>query len=276
MQAGSWTASFKLGVSLIPHKLAVGMTMGFQMKTSKLSSSTQIMSLLFWAIIAPAGSVVGLIACQTFDGVSWVNGVNGFALGTFIYILFFEIAPHEFLGIPNSKDKFNGLKKAAVLALGVLAIYAMGVAIPHSHSHGEAPSGFIVQDAVDKIPTVEGYLACLEAPSKGEIEHGHSHGGKTDEDKEECKQILAGVCEKEKFTSSDTGVYKLVDKTSEDKSKAILADICLVDVESKTETDQQIRTCFIKTVAGSFSQCMDDVNESVVEFNNGGDYIYDD
>lgn len=135
MQSKGYTSAFRLGVTLIPHKLAVGMTMGFAVKTSKLDNTTQILVLLMWASVTPIGTLFGIGACNAVTG-SLVNHINGFALGTFLYVLFFEIAPHEFLGVPSKKDKLLGVKKSLLFLIGVLTIYIMSSSLPHCHSHG--------------------------------------------------------------------------------------------------------------------------------------------
>jgi len=65
-----------------------------------------------------------------------VNWINGFASGTFLFVLFFEIAPHEFLGVHATKDKWNGVKKASVMAFGAFCLYLMASLLPHCHGVG--------------------------------------------------------------------------------------------------------------------------------------------
>ena len=95
MACKSMTQAAKLGVSLIPHKMAVGMTLSFRLK-SVLSQQMAIYLLLLWSIITPIGQLLGLIMKLHLDDNMFIELLNAFALGTFFYILFFEIVPQEF------------------------------------------------------------------------------------------------------------------------------------------------------------------------------------
>lgn len=140
LQATSWNGANKLGSTLIPHKLAVGLTLGFQLKGSTLTKRHSMLALTFWAMVTPIGCLSGLFLCNELHGML-INNLNSFALGTFFYVLFFEIAPHEFMSHDQETDKLRGLKKAGLLLVGVAITYSISVAMPCTHSHGDEGHG---------------------------------------------------------------------------------------------------------------------------------------
>jgi len=97
MQAESWKMSWPLGVSLIPHKIAVGMTMAFQILSSRLDIFTAQLSLLFWACITPIGGSLALITCKlSMASSTWIPYVNAFAVGTFLSFYFLKLRRTNF------------------------------------------------------------------------------------------------------------------------------------------------------------------------------------
>ena len=57
------------------------------------------------------------LGCQSqLFASSSIPPLNAIGLGTFLYVLFFEIAPHEFLGTSEKPNKFF---KSLVLVVGV-------------------------------------------------------------------------------------------------------------------------------------------------------------
>ena len=57
--------------------------------------------------------------------------LDAFSIGVFLYVLFFEIVVHEFLGLNHKK----GVKamKAVLMSVGTLVIYVMQSSFCHSH-----------------------------------------------------------------------------------------------------------------------------------------------
>ena len=84
MQCKSWHDANSLGISLIPHKIAVGLTLGFRLK-KQLKNYNAISLLVLWASITPIGQILAMFIASYFDGIVWVETLNAFALGTFFY-----------------------------------------------------------------------------------------------------------------------------------------------------------------------------------------------
>lgn len=181
MQCQSWHNANQLGVSLIPHKVVVGMSLGFRLK-EKLNRKHAACLLLFWSSITPLGQFLGVLISSYAPGIIWIERLNAFALGTFFYILFFEIVPAEFshahshepdLDGPNASsrrhhskyededeecdedanvfeatgDGIEGIKKSLLLIIGMLVTLLMAQFAPHSHSHGGSATDTSVMHA---------------------------------------------------------------------------------------------------------------------------------
>ena len=102
--------------------------------------------------MAPIGIVMGRIIEQlgnkfVFETEGPMAVINGLSTGTFLYIVFFEIAPHEFLG-----EQKHRIIKATVMVIGILVIAASILSGSHGHTHGPVSA-------------------------EGENGHGHSHDG---------------------------------------------------------------------------------------------------
>ena len=92
--------------------------MGFALQSSKLTKRDSLIALFIWTIFSPLGAIISWSGCGT--GVfsnNMVPPLNAIGLGTFLYILFFEIAPHEFLGTGESPNKFI---KSLIMLFGVV------------------------------------------------------------------------------------------------------------------------------------------------------------
>ena len=136
--------SRNLGISLIPHKIAVGLTISFQLHNKFPEKKKTIVKtiLIFWACITPIGMLLTILLRRYVaqDRVNqFFEGVNIFALGTFFYVLFFEVAPEEFghhHGLQTQDGHRNDLKmvlKSLILICGVALTYGFSICIPHSH-----------------------------------------------------------------------------------------------------------------------------------------------
>ena len=133
-RAKSWGDNNSLLASLLFHKIAVGLTMGFTLKSSKLSEKAAKIALFTWSLFSPLGGILAWIGCS---GELLENHVipplNAIGLGSFLYVLFFEIAPHEFLGAQNPNKKPNKFVKALVVVAGVILSFGLNRLIPHEH-----------------------------------------------------------------------------------------------------------------------------------------------
>ncbi|XP_050400717.1 zinc transporter ZIP1 [Patella vulgata] len=101
--------------ALILHKSILGFSLGLNLVQSRLSQSLVIRSIFGFSISAPLGVGVGMGIMNLWDSTtsSLVQGLlQGIATGTFVYVTFFEVLPHEF----NSQT--NRLLKVLFLILG--------------------------------------------------------------------------------------------------------------------------------------------------------------
>ena len=131
MQASSWTANRAMLVSVSVHKIAVGLTMGFTLKSSNLSRKSAWIASFSWVCFSPLGGLMAYGGCEQgiIDSAVFLP-LNAIGLGSFFYVLFFEIAPHEFLGSGEKPTKFV---KSMIFVVGVAITFGMVILFPHSH-----------------------------------------------------------------------------------------------------------------------------------------------
>ncbi|ESP05556.1 hypothetical protein LOTGIDRAFT_103006 [Lottia gigantea] len=85
--------------ALILHKSILGFSLGLNLVQSKLSQGVVMRSVLIFSVSAPLGVGVGMGIINLWDSTmsSLVQGLlSGIATGTFLYVTFFEVLPHEF------------------------------------------------------------------------------------------------------------------------------------------------------------------------------------
>lgn len=93
-----------LFAALVLHKGILSFSLGLSLVQSKLSRRTTILSILFFSMTSPIGVGIGIGVTDLGDSFtsSLIQGLlQGVACGTFLYVTFFEIMPHEF----NSQDQ---------------------------------------------------------------------------------------------------------------------------------------------------------------------------
>jgi len=86
-------------VALLLHKGILSFSLGMNLIQSRLSNCAMIRSLVIFSLSAPVGIVIGIGIIDLWDSeISvLVQGIlQGIACGTFLYITFFEVLPHEF------------------------------------------------------------------------------------------------------------------------------------------------------------------------------------
>eukprot|EP00057_Strongylocentrotus_purpuratus_P030583 XP_782100.1 PREDICTED: zinc transporter ZIP1-like [Strongylocentrotus purpuratus] len=101
--------------AVIIHKNILAFSLGMNLVQSHLSKCSVVLSCLCFALMAPIGITLGIILIESFSDFthSVMDGVlQGIATGTFLYITFFEVLPHE---MNSSKDR---LLKVLFLLLG--------------------------------------------------------------------------------------------------------------------------------------------------------------
>lgn len=164
LQARDWRTNLPILISIATHKLAIGLTMGFNIKESRLTRRMSKMALFLWASFTPIGSILGLGLCENdILESSWLPPANAIGLGTFLYILFFEIAPHEFLGAAKRDNRFL---KAIVLCFGVLTMLVLARVSTHSHSHGH-------HDCPVEATMLSSEESLHDHDHDGHADHGH-------------------------------------------------------------------------------------------------------
>lgn len=108
--------------ALVLHKSILSFSLGTNLAQSKMTLKGAIKSVLLFSISAPIGVGIGIGIIRLWDSKAsnLVQGIlQGIACGTFLYITFFEVLPHEF----NNCD--SRLLKVIFLLLGFAAITAI-------------------------------------------------------------------------------------------------------------------------------------------------------
>ncbi|XP_070541632.1 zinc transporter ZIP1-like [Ptychodera flava] len=114
--------------ALVIHKCLLAFSLGMNFVQSKLGSCAVLLAVMCFAIMAPIGIAIGIGIMETASDFtsSMVNGVlQGLATGTFLYVTFFEVLPHEM----NSPG--NRLLKLLCIILGFSTI--CGLLFLHSN-----------------------------------------------------------------------------------------------------------------------------------------------
>ncbi|XP_078001312.1 zinc transporter ZIP1-like [Glandiceps talaboti] len=91
--------TLELFIAIALHKGIVAFSFSLNLIQSGLSKAGMVLSLVTFAIMAPIGVAIGIIvsvSITTGPEAALLNGfLQGLATGTFIYVTFFEILPHE-------------------------------------------------------------------------------------------------------------------------------------------------------------------------------------
>ncbi|XP_048736773.1 zinc transporter ZIP1-like [Ostrea edulis] len=108
--------------ALALHKSILSFSLGMNLAQSKMTLKGAIKSVLLFSVSAPVGVGIGIGIIRLWDSEAsnLVQGIlQGIACGTFLYITFFEVLPHEF----NNCDA--RLLKVIFLLLGFAAVTAI-------------------------------------------------------------------------------------------------------------------------------------------------------
>lgn len=85
--------------ALILHKCIIAFSIGLNLVQSRLKLGKIIISNLGFCIASPVGIAIGIILekFESPNSLTITNGIlQGLACGTFLYVTFFEVLPHEF------------------------------------------------------------------------------------------------------------------------------------------------------------------------------------
>nr|CAB3266274.1 zinc transporter ZIP2-like [Phallusia mammillata] len=117
-----------LVIAVIIHKMTLAFSYGMSLVTNKASLRIVLMSMVIFSIMAPIGIGVGTGLSSYSDSVrvdKLIAVMQAFASGTFVYIIFVEIIPHEF------NDETNNRISNTVCLLVGFAFMAALQALPH-------------------------------------------------------------------------------------------------------------------------------------------------
>ena len=101
-------------VALLIHKSIIAFSIGVQLVDADLPSKVVLICLTIFAAMAPFGVGLGLLVLKSFSktiGLMFSGILQGIATGTFLYVTFFEVLPHEL----NIEDNKKPLKILFVL-----------------------------------------------------------------------------------------------------------------------------------------------------------------
>jgi len=84
--------------ALILHKIVISFSLGLTLSQSPLGTFKSAVCGFLFAISSPVGIAVGLLLSnmETLNGSLVVGSLQGMAAGTFLYVVFLEVLPHEF------------------------------------------------------------------------------------------------------------------------------------------------------------------------------------
>lgn len=99
-------------VAVVLHKMVIAFSLGLNLVQTELSLASIVKSNFLFSITSPLGMCIA-VALQEFGhsiNSSIMNGVlQGLACGTFVYVTFFEVLPHELRNSENRSLKLLAL-----------------------------------------------------------------------------------------------------------------------------------------------------------------------
>ena len=105
------------------HKSILAFALGMNLTLSKLSVKSIIRSNLTFSVTSPIGIFIGLMIVDFAPASNRTDIMNGVmqsvACGTFLFVVFFEILPHEFMGRRHYPHR---LLKTLALVLGYATV----------------------------------------------------------------------------------------------------------------------------------------------------------
>ncbi|CAD6196198.1 unnamed protein product [Caenorhabditis auriculariae] len=136
------TETTALFISLMVHKLIVAFSVGLQLaRTHAHQLKWVIFSILTLALMTPLGALVGMAVAGVGDDIEGKNALwkdatitilQGLAVGTFLYVTFFEVLLHE------RDNEHPNLLKLFVMFVGFSIIGGLRLLDGHEHSHSHA------------------------------------------------------------------------------------------------------------------------------------------
>lgn len=88
----------RIFLAVLIHKSIIAFTLGLNLSHSKLERYSAIKGIVFFAFTSPVGILIGIVVVDFVTGLAMMvtSGIlQGLATGTFLYVTFFEVLPHE-------------------------------------------------------------------------------------------------------------------------------------------------------------------------------------
>jgi len=122
--------------AVLIHKSIIAFSTGMQLMTSGLPKKILCTAICIFSFMAPFGVCIGLLITNIGDGNTMeapIVVLESIATGTFLYVTFLELVPHEFIG-----EVRNGPLKVLAMAFGFAMMAAFMALVPE---HGEEDEG---------------------------------------------------------------------------------------------------------------------------------------
>lgn len=113
--------------AVLIHKCIIAFTLGLNLSCSKLERNSAIKGIVFFALTSPVGIIIGIVVVDFVTGMPMLvtSGIlQGLATGTFLYVTFFEVLPHE---LNSNEDR---MLKMGCLVLGFSAVSVLLILFP--------------------------------------------------------------------------------------------------------------------------------------------------
>ncbi|XP_072258871.1 zinc transporter ZIP1-like [Pyxicephalus adspersus] len=91
------TEVLQIAIAILIHKSIIAVSLSLLLMQSNVKTQWFVLSIVMFALMSPIGIAIGIGVMQNeTDGSSLVQSIlEGLAAGTFVYITFLEILPHE-------------------------------------------------------------------------------------------------------------------------------------------------------------------------------------
>lgn len=115
------TEVLQIAVAILIHKSIIAVSLSLLLMQSNVKTRWFVLSIVMFALMSPIGIAIGIGVMQTASPESSLvqSVLEGLAAGTFIYITFLEILPHEL-----NSNKWR-LSKVIFIVLGFSSMAAL-------------------------------------------------------------------------------------------------------------------------------------------------------